>query len=206
MDSSAPLYFTDKAKDSRFFSSMRPEVVADLAAKPYARESHSRGLSLKSFDASPALDEEYEVLSLSTDPEGEVCRSGGLPCNPPACCLHHLWHNLCCSLHAEVLDPAASPMAGTKANCTARCTLHAESRGRLKADLCTSSQVYISTMESKRYPYTATQWHPEKNAFEWGDKLHIPHSRGAIEVTHAGVPVMGHSVSLGSSVPTCDCA
>ena len=47
-------------------------------------------------------------------------------------------------------------------------------------------QVYISTMESKLYPFTATQWHPEKNAFEWGDKLHIPHSRGAVEVTHAG--------------------
>jgi gamma-glutamyl hydrolase len=43
-------------------------------------------------------------------------------------------------------------------------------------------------MENKKYPYTATQWHPEKNAFEWGDKLHIPHSRGAIEVTHAGEP------------------
>ena len=27
--------------------------------------------------------------------------------------------------------------------------------------------------------------HPEKNAFEWGDKLHIPHSEGAVEVTHA---------------------
>ena len=27
--------------------------------------------------------------------------------------------------------------------------------------------------------------HPEKNAFEWGDKLHIPHSQGAVEVTHA---------------------
>lgn len=46
--------------------------------------------------------------------------------------------------------------------------------------------MYISTMESKLYPFTATQWHPEKNAFEWGDKLHIPHSRGAVEVTHAG--------------------
>ena len=41
-------------------------------------------------------------------------------------------------------------------------------------------------MESKKYPYTATQWHPEKNAFEWGDKLHIPHSKGAIDVTYAG--------------------
>ena len=27
--------------------------------------------------------------------------------------------------------------------------------------------------------------HPEKNAFEWGDKLHIPHSEAAVEVTHA---------------------
>lgn len=43
-------------------------------------------------------------------------------------------------------------------------------------------------MESKKYPYTATQWHPEKNAYEWGDKLHIPHSKGAIDVTYAGAP------------------
>ena len=50
------------------------QVVADLAAKPYARESHSRGLSLRSFDASAGLKQEYEVLSLSTDPEGEVRR------------------------------------------------------------------------------------------------------------------------------------
>ena len=48
------------------------QIVADLAAKPYARESHSRGLSLRSFDASAGLKGEYEVLSLSTDPEGEV--------------------------------------------------------------------------------------------------------------------------------------
>ncbi|KAK9917047.1 hypothetical protein WJX75_000290 [Coccomyxa subellipsoidea] len=115
-DTAAPLYFTEKALGSRFFGSMRPEIVADLAAKPYARESHSHGLSLASFDANKVLKEEYEVLSLSTDPEGEV---------------------------------------------------------------------YISTMESKKYPYTATQWHPEKNAFEWGDKLHIPHSKGAIDVTYA---------------------
>ena len=51
-------------------------------------------------------------------------------------------------------------------------------------------------MESKLYPFTATQWHPEKNAFEWGDKLHIPHSRGAVEVTHEGKTqvVRPHSV------------
>ncbi len=71
-DTAAPLYFTEKALGSRFFGSLRPEIVADLAAKPYARESHSHGLSLASFDANKVLKEEYEVLSLSTDPEGEV--------------------------------------------------------------------------------------------------------------------------------------
>lgn len=28
-----------------------------------------------------------------------------------------------------------------------------------------SGQPYISTMEARRYPVTATQWHPEKNQF-----------------------------------------
>jgi hypothetical protein len=51
---------------------MRKEVVEDLATKPYARESHMWGLSLASFDAEPKLKEEFEVLSLSTDPEGNV--------------------------------------------------------------------------------------------------------------------------------------
>lgn len=62
-------------------------------------------------------------------------------------------------------------------------------------DLVPWVQVYISTMESKKYPYTATQWHPEKNAYEWGDKLHIPHSKGAIDVTFAGV-LPTHRTSL----------
>ncbi|EIE21011.1 class I glutamine amidotransferase-like protein [Coccomyxa subellipsoidea C-169] len=45
--------------------------------------------------------------------------------------------------------------------------------------------VYISTMEARKYPITATQWHPEKNSFEWARKLQIPHSSSAVEVTHA---------------------
>ncbi|KAK9823907.1 hypothetical protein WJX72_006292 [[Myrmecia] bisecta] len=45
--------------------------------------------------------------------------------------------------------------------------------------------VYISTMEARKYPITATQWHPEKNAFEWAAHLHIPHSPEAIDVTTA---------------------
>lgn len=41
---------------------------------------------------------------------------------------------------------------------------------------------YVSTMESWKYPITATQWHPEKNAFEWTPALHIPHTPQAIEM------------------------
>ncbi|KAI7836202.1 hypothetical protein COHA_009927 [Chlorella ohadii] len=44
-------------------------------------------------------------------------------------------------------------------------------------------QVYVSTMEAKKYPISATQWHPEKNAFEWTPDKDIPHHPDAIEVT-----------------------
>lgn len=44
---------------------------------------------------------------------------------------------------------------------------------------------YVSTMEARKYPVTATQWHPEKNAYEWAHHLDIPHSRGAVAVTTA---------------------
>ncbi|KAH9779197.1 gamma-glutamyl hydrolase 2 [Citrus sinensis] len=44
------------------------------------------------------------------------------------------------------------------------------------------NKVYVSTVQAYDYPVTAFQWHPEKNAFEWGSSA-IPHSEDAIEVT-----------------------
>ena len=44
---------------------------------------------------------------------------------------------------------------------------------------------FVSTMQAHRYPVTASQWHPEKNAFEWPRALHIPHSEQAVELMHA---------------------
>ncbi|KAI3702772.1 hypothetical protein L6452_28524 [Arctium lappa] len=44
------------------------------------------------------------------------------------------------------------------------------------------NKVYVSTVQSQRYPVTAVQWHPEKNAFEWGLSK-IPHSDEAVQVT-----------------------
>ena len=42
---------------------------------------------------------------------------------------------------------------------------------------------FISTMEAIKYPFYATQWHPEKNSFEWTTDLNIPHDPMSIEVT-----------------------
>ncbi|KAH9723326.1 gamma-glutamyl hydrolase 2 [Citrus sinensis] len=44
------------------------------------------------------------------------------------------------------------------------------------------SKVYVSTVQAYNYPFTGFQWHPEKNAFEWGFSG-VPHSEDAILVT-----------------------
>ncbi|CAJ1081660.1 gamma-glutamyl hydrolase [Xyrichtys novacula] len=41
---------------------------------------------------------------------------------------------------------------------------------------------FVSTFEAHDYPFYGTQWHPEKNAFEW-TKPYIPHSPSAIKTT-----------------------
>ncbi|KAM9839805.1 gamma-glutamyl hydrolase [Aulostomus maculatus] len=41
---------------------------------------------------------------------------------------------------------------------------------------------FVSTAEARDYPIYGTQWHPEKNAFEWR-KAYIPHSPSAVQVT-----------------------
>ncbi|GAB4849328.1 Gamma-glutamyl hydrolase 2, variant 2 [Ancistrocladus abbreviatus] len=43
-------------------------------------------------------------------------------------------------------------------------------------------KVYVSTVQAQKYPVSAFQWHPEKNAFEWGLSM-IPHSEDAVQVT-----------------------
>ncbi|XP_058773781.1 gamma-glutamyl hydrolase 2-like [Vicia villosa] len=43
-------------------------------------------------------------------------------------------------------------------------------------------KVYVSTVQSRKYPVTGFQWHPEKNAFVWGSSK-IPHTQEAIQTT-----------------------
>jgi gamma-glutamyl hydrolase len=42
---------------------------------------------------------------------------------------------------------------------------------------------FVSTIEGFKYPIFASQWHPEKNAFEWTLREAIPHENMSIKVT-----------------------
>jgi len=44
---------------------------------------------------------------------------------------------------------------------------------------------FVATLESKKYPIYATQFHPEKNAFEWLDSVVANHSMNAINAARA---------------------
>jgi len=39
---------------------------------------------------------------------------------------------------------------------------------------------FVSTIEAKSAPVYATQWHPEKNAFEWTPNENLPHTASAV--------------------------
>ncbi|KAK4782217.1 hypothetical protein SAY86_016319 [Trapa natans] len=52
----------------------------------------------------------------------------------------------------------------------------------LTTSLDGDNKEYVSTVQAWNYPVSAFQWHPEKNAFEWGLSM-IPHSDDAIRVT-----------------------
>ncbi|XP_024366130.1 gamma-glutamyl hydrolase 1 [Physcomitrium patens] len=47
-----------------------------------------------------------------------------------------------------------------------------------------NEKLYVSTVEARKYPILGVQWHPEKNAYEWGVD-NIPHSADAIGVTQS---------------------
>ena len=46
-----------------------------------------------------------------------------------------------------------------------------------------SNVTYISLIESQKYPIYGSQFHPEKNIFEWNATVAIPHDQDSIEVT-----------------------
>lgn len=47
----------------------------------------------------------------------------------------------------------------------------------------TADVEFISSFESKEYPFFGIQFHPEKNIFEYKSSLNIPHSISAIKIS-----------------------
>eukprot|EP00795_Rhopilema_esculentum_P017439 gene17439-9042_t len=44
-----------------------------------------------------------------------------------------------------------------------------------------NGKTFVSTIEGKELPFYGTQWHPEKNAFEWSKQRNIAHSKDAVK-------------------------
>jgi len=51
----------------------------------------------------------------------------------------------------------------------------------VNVDLHPGGLPFVSTIEAKNYPVWATQWHPERNQFEWGIRETLDHSWEAIQ-------------------------
>lgn len=63
--------------------------------------------------------------------------------------------------------------------------------------MCSAGERYVSTVEHKDYPFFATQWHPEKPAYEFSDPT-IPHSRTAIDAGYATASLLVDVARLSS--------
>ncbi len=76
--------------------------------------------------------------------------------------LHHSWvHRAMCPEAASATTGQSSPKPSNNQrqgvpNCS-------RLRQVLSLSLDKSGGAYISTMEARKYPFTAVQWHPEKN-------------------------------------------
>ncbi|KAM9393272.1 LOW QUALITY PROTEIN: gamma-glutamyl hydrolase [Pholidichthys leucotaenia] len=53
----------------------------------------------------------------------------------------------------------------------------------LSTNIAKNDAHFVSTIEGKRYPFYGVQWHPEVNRFQWTNKLNIPHSFHAVQLS-----------------------
>uniref|UniRef100_UPI0037E830F1 gamma-glutamyl hydrolase n=1 Tax=Semicossyphus pulcher TaxID=241346 RepID=UPI0037E830F1 len=53
----------------------------------------------------------------------------------------------------------------------------------LSTNVAESGDLFVSTIEGKRYPFYGVQWHPEVNRFQWDTKLNFPHSAHAVQLS-----------------------
>jgi hypothetical protein len=147
-------------------------------------ENHGSGVDMKSYNENPKLAEFFKVISLSLDKQGvsyistmESRRWGAGP-----------W----------LAGWLARWLAGRLTSWLAGCTGAARGWGAGPAGAAGALGLPQGLLPPAppppapppqppppccSYPFTATQWHAEKNAFEWDPTLHIPHGPEAIEMS-----------------------
>mmetsp|Transcript_17655 Transcript_17655/g.57726 ORF Transcript_17655/g.57726 Transcript_17655/m.57726 type:complete len:346 (-) Transcript_17655:81-1118(-) len=62
--------------------------------------------------------------------------------------------------------------------------------GPLTTSVDDEGKVYASSVEAKAYPFYGSQYHPEKNTFEWFPDLRVDHGLYGVELTHAAASVL----------------
>jgi hypothetical protein len=187
----APLLYTDHADESHFIQSLPKDVVKALQDSPIAMENHAKG----------GLDDKQALLSRLA---GNVL----LVVHALPNCTNALKHscftiesvtgsyitaqemlqNQLCTCLGWYLKARPQPLRYALARVGAGLSMASFLGSRKLVDFFNvislsidrSGNPYVSTLESKDYPIVATQWHPEKNSYEWTPSLHIPHTAEAV--------------------------
>mmetsp|Transcript_30787 Transcript_30787/g.80635 ORF Transcript_30787/g.80635 Transcript_30787/m.80635 type:complete len:313 (-) Transcript_30787:192-1130(-) len=70
----------------------------------------------------------------------------------------------------------------------------------LSTNLDRKGRNFVSTIEAKHYPIFGTQWHPEKDVFEWNENENLPHSSSAIASIQWTAFFLGEKARCASKV------
>jgi len=111
-----------------------------------------------------------EGLSLPLRLTAEANESRWLSRMPPAVLHTFTRENSTTNLHHDGVSPASFGGSAQLSDFFRVVSTNRDRKGR----------EFVSTMEAKRYPILATQWHPERNQFLWNPKDHIDHSAAAV--------------------------
>ena len=115
-----------------------------------------------------AFDSENESLPLDITAEG--LRVPLFADAPPSVLATLRTQNATMNLHHDGVSPAAFYESDALADFYVLASLNADRAGR----------PFVSTLSARRYPITATQWHPERQAYEWKPDIGLNHAPDVI--------------------------
>ena len=156
-----PLDFVEPAAtNSRLYGHLPTSLKQSLATNGLTLNAHHDGLAPSSFTTNQRLAAGFDVLSTNKDGHGRPFVS---------------------SIEAKHYPFAGTPLC------------HGRGRSRLTAwqplpppcclDTPPSEASALSVAQLEASPLAGTQWHPEKNNFEWREGIGIPHTADAVAVS-----------------------